>query len=165
MILFFVANLHTEMLFVHIFCLYLSNLVPCCERSSTNKRTKRARHFSMQPLRLQVMEPCSVNGLYILITETDEQWVPKELLDDPDACMQYMHKQLEDGIIMQCIGSAFGQWYLYDNVHVFSSHVVFMLLFPTEILYFVLHILVKDIGNVLFELCRTQRILKNIVNS
>jgi hypothetical protein len=101
------------------------------------------------------MEPCLVNGLYIFIMETDKQWVPKELLDDLDACMQYMHKQLEDGAIGQCIGSAFGQWYLYDNARVFSSPDVVMFFFPTKILYFVLHMLVRDIGNVLFELCKT----------
>lgn len=81
--------------------------------------------------------------------------MPKELLNDLDACMQYMHKQLEDGAIRQCIGSAFGQWYLYDNAHVFLFPVVFMLFFSTKILYFVLHMLVRDIGNVLFELCKT----------
>ena len=70
-------------------------------------------------------EPIPVNGLYILITETGEQWVSKDLLDDPDACMQYLHKQLEDGTIKQHIGNAFGQWYLYGNVQVFSSHIVF----------------------------------------
>jgi hypothetical protein len=61
-----------------------------------------------------------VHGLYILIMETDEQWMPKELLDDPDACMQYLHKQLEDGTIGQHIGTAFGQWYLYGNAQVFD---------------------------------------------
>ena len=70
-------------------------------------------------------EPVSVNGLFILITETDEQWVPKNLLDDLDACMQYLHKQLEDGIIGHRIGSAFGQWYLYGNAQVLSSLAMF----------------------------------------
>lgn len=29
-----------------------------------------------------------INGLYILIMETDKKWVPKELIGDPNACMQ-----------------------------------------------------------------------------
>ena len=62
-----------------------------------------------------------INGLYILITETGYKWVPKELVDDPDACMQYLHQQLEDGTIGQHIGNAFGQWYLYGNTHVCSQ--------------------------------------------
>ena len=62
-----------------------------------------------------------INGLYILITETNNKWVPKDLIDDPDACMQFLHQQLEDGTIGQHIGNAFGQWYLYGNTQVCSS--------------------------------------------
>lgn len=56
-----------------------------------------------------------INGLYILISETDDQWTPRELLKDPQECMQYLHAQLEDGTIGQRIENAFGQWYLYGN--------------------------------------------------
>lgn len=56
-----------------------------------------------------------VNGLYVLIMESDEQWVPKKLLDNPDACMEYLFKQCKDGTIGQLSGAAFGQWYLYGN--------------------------------------------------
>ena len=70
-------------------------------------------------------EPVPVNGLFILITETDEQWVPNNLLDEPDACMQYLHMQLEDGTIGHRIGSVFGQWYLYGNAQVCSSLAMF----------------------------------------
>jgi hypothetical protein len=62
-----------------------------------------------------------IHGLYILIAETDAQWAPKELLDDPDACMQYLHAQLEDGTLGQKIGNAFGQWYLYGSTTVCPS--------------------------------------------
>ena len=77
-----------------------------------------------------------VNGLYILITETDDKWVPKDLIDDPDACMQYLHEQLEDGSIGQRIGSAFGQWYLYGNTQVCYSHSISMFFFK---IVYVLH--------------------------
>lgn len=63
-----------------------------------------------------------INGLYILIAETDDQWAPRELLNDPHECMQYLHAQLEDGTIGQRIGNAFGQWYLYGNATVCHSH-------------------------------------------
>jgi len=65
--------------------------------------------------------PVPVDGLYVLITETEEEWVPKHLVDDPDACMAFLLKQLKDGIIGQRIYSAFGQWYLYGNQVLFSS--------------------------------------------
>lgn len=63
-----------------------------------------------------------INGLYILIVETDDQWAPRELLNDPHEYMQYLHAQLEDGTIGQRIGNAFGQWYLYGNPTVCHSH-------------------------------------------
>ena len=63
----------------------------------------------------------NINGLYVLIAKTDDQWAPKKLLKDPDACMQYLHAQLEDGTIGQHIGNAFGQWYLYGNPTVCPS--------------------------------------------
>jgi len=65
--------------------------------------------------------PVPVDGLYVLITETEEEWVPKHLVDDPDAYMAFLLKQLKDGIIGQRIYSAFGQWYLYGNQVLFSS--------------------------------------------
>ena len=63
-----------------------------------------------------------INCLYILIAETDDQWAPKHLLNDPVECMQYLHKQLEDGTLGQRIGNAFGQWFLYGNDTVGPSH-------------------------------------------
>ena len=64
-----------------------------------------------------------INGLYTLIAETDDQWAPKELLNNPQECMQYLHAQLEDGTIGQRIGNAFGQWYLYGNPTVCHSRI------------------------------------------
>ena len=96
--------------------------------------------------------PVPVNGLYILITEIDEQWVPKKLLDNSDACMQYLHKQLEDGTVKQLFDSTFGQWFLHGKAHVYSSHAMSMFFYSTRVLCLVIHLLVKDIDNDLFEL-------------
>ena len=56
--------------------------------------------------------PGAVNGGYIFITETDEQWVPKELIEDLDANMEYLHKQLEDETIRywQCLQLVVPLW-------------------------------------------------------
>ena len=52
--------------------------------------------------------------------------MPKDLIEDLDACIQYMYKQLEDGTLGQHIsnarGNAFGQWYLYGNAYVLCAH-------------------------------------------
>ncbi len=62
--------------------------------------------------------PIPVNGLYVLIRETEEPWVPKSLLEDPDGCMQILHKQLDNGTLRKRAQAAFGQWYLYGSAKV-----------------------------------------------
>ena len=98
----------------------LTDLVPyrAISRTSTKEVT------TLFNVDTEIVSPPSlivVNGDYIFITKIDEQWVPKELTKNPDAFMQYLQKQLEDGTIEQHIGSAFNQWYLYDNAQVLSS--------------------------------------------
>ena len=63
-------------------------------------------------------KPIPVNGLYVLIMETADQWVPRKLVDDPDACMQYLCKQVKDGTIGKICGHAFGEWYLFGKARV-----------------------------------------------
>lgn len=44
-----------------------------------------------------------IHGLYILIAETNAQWAPKELLDDPDACMhnwRMVHLGRKSGMLL-----------------------------------------------------------------
>jgi hypothetical protein len=41
--------------------------------------------------------------------------VPKKFVDDLEACIQYLHQQLEDGTIGHRISNVFGKWFLYDN--------------------------------------------------
>lgn len=59
--------------------------------------------------------PIDISGLYILITEVDIDWMPKDLIRDPEACIQFLHKMVEEGTLGVKLGSAFGQWYLYGN--------------------------------------------------
>ena len=42
--------------------------------------------------------------------------MPKKLVEDPQFFNLHLNKMLEDGIIGEKIGNAFGQWYLYENV-------------------------------------------------
>ena len=59
--------------------------------------------------------PVEVSGLYTLITEVKCDWMPLELLDDPQACMEFLHKMVEDGTLGVKLSSAFGTWYLFGN--------------------------------------------------
>lgn len=86
----------------------LTDLVPyrAISRTSTKEVT------TLFNVDTEIVSPPSlivVYGDYIFITKIDEQWVPKELTKNPDAFMQYLQKQLEDGTIEQHIGSAFNQ--------------------------------------------------------
>ena len=56
-----------------------------------------------------------ISGLYILITEVDNDWMPKDLIEDPQACIQFLHRMVEEGTLGVKLGSAFGTWYLYGN--------------------------------------------------
>ena len=59
--------------------------------------------------------PVDCYGLYTLITEVNVDWLPKELLTQPQACLQFLHRMVEDGSFGIKLGSAFGTWYLYGN--------------------------------------------------
>ena len=67
--------------------------------------------------------PVDVSGLYTLITEVNVDWLPKGLLTDPQACLQFLHQMVEDGSLGAKLGSAFGTWFLYGNA--VSLHGVF----------------------------------------
>ena len=54
--------------------------------------------------------------------------MPKELIEDPTGCIQYLHKMLEDGTPKVKIGSTFGQWYLYGNLVCIFFLVIFIVL-------------------------------------
>jgi hypothetical protein len=66
--------------------------------------------------------PVDQSELYILIAEVEVDWMPKDLIEDPDACINLLYKMVEEGTLGVKLGSAFGQWYLYGN-KVRPSHV------------------------------------------
>ena len=49
-----------------------------------------------------------ISRLYILITEVDNDWMPKDLIEDPQACIQFLHRMVEEGTLGVKLGSAFG---------------------------------------------------------
>ena len=68
--------------------------------------------------------PVEVSGIYTLITEVNVDWLPKELLKDPQGCLDFLYKMVEDGSLGVKLGSAFGTWYLYGDVvsFLFCAH-------------------------------------------
>ena len=59
--------------------------------------------------------PVDVSALYTLLTEVKTPWFPKELLTQPQACLEFLHNMVEDGSLGVKLSSAFGSWYLYGN--------------------------------------------------
>lgn len=47
----------------------------------------------------------------------------KELVEDPQFCIEYLYKMLEGEIIGKKTDTTFGQWYFYENL-VRSTYVV-----------------------------------------
>ena len=45
------------------------------------------------------LTPVEVSGLYNLITEVDIDWMPKDLLNDSQGCMKFLHKMVEEGTL------------------------------------------------------------------
>ena len=77
------------------------------------------------------------NGLYTLITEMSDKWVPKKLVDDLEACIQHLNQQMEDGTIGHRISDAFGKWFLYDNNKVSLSTFIPQLCINIFIMFFI----------------------------
>ncbi len=71
--------------------------------------------------------------MYTLMTEVNCDWMPLELLDDPQGCMEYLHKMVEAKTLDVKLSSAFGKWYLYGNVSdvnvIHCMHIVIQLLY------------------------------------
>ena len=59
--------------------------------------------------------PVDVSGLYTLINDVKTRWLPKEILTELQACLEFLHKMVEDGTLGVKLGIAFGTWYLYGN--------------------------------------------------
>ena len=59
--------------------------------------------------------PVDISGLYILITEVDVDWMPKDLINDPQGCIQFLYKMVEEGTLAMKLAGTFGEWYLNDN--------------------------------------------------
>jgi hypothetical protein len=59
--------------------------------------------------------PVDISGLYILITEVDVDWMPKDLINDPQGCIQFLYKMVEEGTLGMKLCSTFGNWYLFGN--------------------------------------------------
>ena len=41
--------------------------------------------------------------------------MPKELIEDLNACIPFLHKMVDEGTLGVKLSTAFGHWYLYSN--------------------------------------------------
>ena len=87
-----------------------------------------------------------ISGLYILITEVDNDWMPKDLIEDPQACIQFLHRMVEERTLGVKLGSPFGTWYLYGNsvcdiyvCQVFVLHRTLHISYMSPVVYYVIH--------------------------
>ena len=57
-------------------------------------------------------EEVPVHGLYIIVTETEEEWMPRSLFDQPEQCVNFFQTLKKDGLLAQTIFTAVGSWYV-----------------------------------------------------
>lgn len=75
------------------------------------------------------MQRFFLHGLYVLNIESETSWMPKELVVDPDKCMVYLHRKLEEATLGKTISKAFRACYLFDNVEVIFLYFVCFFVF------------------------------------
>jgi hypothetical protein len=61
------------------------------------------------------------------MTEVDVDWMPKDLINDPQGCIQFLYKMVEEGTLGRKLCSTFGKWYLFGNE--VCAVIVFLCLF------------------------------------
>lgn len=83
--------------------------------------------------------PVDISGLFILITEVDVDWMPKDLINDPLGCIQFLQKMMDEGTLGMKLISSFGEWYINDNM-VFI--VILYLFMPFHVLHCFWHTLI-----------------------
>ena len=68
------------------------------------------------------MEEVPIHSLYVIITETEGEWMPRILLDQPDQCINFLLTLKKDGMLAQTISAAVGSWFvigvsIYNHDH------------------------------------------------
>ena len=73
-----------------------------------------------------------ISRFYILITKVDIDLMPKDLIEDPQACIQFLYRMVEEGTLAVKLGSAFGNvanrniaelriWYVKEKLNKFDN--------------------------------------------
>jgi hypothetical protein len=87
----------------------------------------------------------NINGIHILISKTNYKWVLKELVDNLDVCMQYLHQQLKDKMIDHHICNIFDiDTYMIIRKYIFQPTllILYSMLVVRLVVLFVVHLIV-----------------------
>lgn len=81
-----------------------------CAKAEANiftieNRFKFALHLIFVPL----------YGLYVLIAEIEKEWIPKDLLNISDHCIDHLKRLKNEGLFGVTLSIALGDWFIYKN--------------------------------------------------
>ena len=58
------------------------------------------------------------HGLYVLMAETENEWISRDLLNMPDACIKHLRHLKDERLLGVTLSNAFGDWFTYENLEV-----------------------------------------------
>lgn len=58
------------------------------------------------------LEEVQIYEFYIIITETQDEWMPMSLLDHSEQCVEFFQILKNEGLLTQTISPAVGSWYI-----------------------------------------------------
>ena len=73
-------------------------------------------------------EEVPIHGLYVIITETEDEWMPRILFDQPDQCINFFLTLKKDGMLAQTISAAVGYWFVIGVSIYNPNHMRFYIL-------------------------------------
>ena len=87
------------------------------------------------------MEEVPIHSLYVIITETEDEWMPRILLDQPDQCINFFLTLKEDGMLAQTIFAAIGSWFVIGvSIYIILTILVSIYyVYDLYILYFIMY--------------------------
>ena len=92
-------------------------------------------------------EEVHAHGLYIIVTKTEDEWMPRSLLDQLEQCVIFFQTLKKDGLLVQTISTAVGLWYVIGVSVSNSNHMRNYILF---LYHYILYILIFFI---VFSIC------------
>lgn len=82
-----------------------------------------------------------VHRIYIVITKTQDEWMPRSLLDQHGQCLEYLQNLNNDELLAQTVSTTVGSWYVI-GVSKYNFIMYVHILYLYDLIYYALIIYV-----------------------